>query len=190
MGCLTQFSCPITIPTGLTGAAGAAGADGTDGAAILENTIQATSSYTGVADTVLNTYTLTGGTLSSDDVLEIESYIVLSTTFRGIVYITFGGSTVCTYNLTSSGTDTALPPVPASAGPNLILKVRVFMKTTGTESAFPSVEILGNPTSMIKPYYSGISVNTAVNTVINVKTTPTAGTATSHYLLVTHLKKV
>ena len=188
MGCLTNYSCPITIPTGLTGAAGAAGADGIDGAAILENTIQATSSYTGVADTVLNTYTLTGGTLSIDDVLEIESYITLTTTFRGSVYITFGGSTVCIYNLTSSGTDTALPPT--SGGPNLILKVRVFMKTTGTESAFPSVEILGNPTSTIKPYYSGISVNTAVNTVINVKTTPTAGTATSHYLLVTHLKKV
>ena len=149
MGCQTNYSCPITIPSGSAGAAGAAGDDGADGVAILENTIQTPSASTGTGIQVLNTYTITGGEPSVDDIIELECYLTFTSTFRGSVYITFGGSTVVTYTVPTSPVDMALP----NPTPSIILKSRIFMKTASTETYFPSVEIIGNPSETLKATY-------------------------------------
>ena len=183
MGCQTNYSCPITIPSGSAGAAGAAGDDGADGVAILENTIQTSSASTGTGVEVLNTYTITGGEPSVDDIIELECYLTFTSTFVGSVYITFGGSTVATYTILSKNT----LPSPALS---IILKSRIFMKTASTETYFPSVEIIGIPSETLKATYGNIAINTASDVIVTATTNSTAGTITSQYFLVTQLKKV
>lgn len=174
MSCQTTFSCPITIPTGLPGAS-ITGPAGADGAAILSNTVTSDYVSSGLTDQSLTSYTLPADTCIAKDILEIEAIFQLTTTFVGSIYISFGGTTVASYTV-QTGDVNIIPPTQST---NVVsLKAVVYFKTVATQQYTKEAEMFGQNVVKVKQGPYSLAVNTASDSIIDVRCNPTAGTAT------------
>ena len=186
MGCITNYSCPVTIPTGATGADGNDGAAGANGASVYKNTVGTDYASVGTGDQSLTTYSHTGGIEAAGDIMKIKAIFSVSTTFVGTLYVKFGASTIATYTVVAGD---ALPPDP-SALYTVTFDTDLYIKTTSTETYKTQTKISGAPVTILETSLINIAVNTAVAVTIDARCTPTAGTVTLKALTVINFVKV
>jgi hypothetical protein len=188
MGCQTTYSCPIVIPAGAAGATGAAGTNGTDGVAVLANTLGTDFPSSSTGSQTLTHYDLGAGVPKAGDIIVVEALFYLSSTFVGSIYLTYGNTTdkISNYTVVSGG----VSPLNLSS----VFPVKLTGKIRFTSATVQAVEkesiLYGTPASMEWDGLVAFSVNSAVASVINVCSNPSAGVATCKYFNVIHYKKV
>lgn len=188
MGCQSMFSSPIVLPAGIVGPPGAAGADGADGtsSSVLVNSIATPITYASPGDHSLVSGTLTGGTMSPEDVLEFEAYCTFSVAYIGSVTIKLGNATLTTHSI---GAYDIYTPTIGSTTFAVILKSKVLFKTAATQCNLKGVNFLEGVSENITYPLENIEENSVANLTMDVRCNSTSGTVICNYFTVTHAKK-